>query len=345
MDDHSFIDPNDHLPPIPMHNIVTSRSRDDSTATDLKDSIFLDIDLDAMGTDGTQPSSHDMHGEDCHSDNLTQFKHHVTTKRKATFCCIFSFSAFILSIMLILAPLRSSMWTDWVLYHTSTHTRCTLSSVTLTNDTINHTMDKHQYTASEPNQTMDKRFQCYYLYDTTGHHSLSDECGSTMHETASCGLQPVDRETPVECYIFDDKECHGTVLNVSTLKRNENMFVFLMCVGSVFGGITLLSCIYGIFLTTKSGVYCTLKAIQKDDDQLFRLMQEQQYNKKRHRKKDKKKKRKSKKKRKRRQLHEFEPNDDDFSSLFSSQFGIGSIASTIPSRSTVQSIVSCDLSD
>eukprot|EP00483_Globobulimina_turgida_P008594 UN08612 len=63
------------------------------------------------------------------------------------------------------------------------------------------------------------------------------------------------------------------MMNTLQLQRHKDLFVILLCIGSFFAVMTVLSSIYSIVLIRSSGIYCSIMSLQKDDDKLCKLMQ------------------------------------------------------------------------
>ena len=233
------------------------------------------------------------------------FKQHVKSKRKATFCCIFSIGSLILCTILLSAPLSTQMSIDWQLYRESIHTQCIITNKTYLNGTkyynpsfITKNYNNYQYNYNDhinvdiksvgdnnsnnndnnyndQEKEEEEEEECIYIYQRKDGNNFTNKC-LTMHETQSCSIPGTNQyviDHIDECYFYNNDNCEGTMINTLMLQRNNNMFVILLAIGTVFAMVTLFSAIYGIYLIHSVGIYCSVMSIQKDDDQIFKLME------------------------------------------------------------------------
>lgn len=283
-----------------------------------------------INADNNNKEKNEVYNKD---DQFFKFKKHVKNKRKSTFCCIFSCGSLLLSVILFLGPLCTQMLDDFNLYQKSMHLKCSISNITAI---PNHS----NYTKTKTNNNFTESMQCKYQYMASNKHQLSAKCGYTFSEIARCQSDPFLVGYVSDCIFYEKKdECNGTMLDTPTLIRNNNMFIILLGIGSMFAFITIFSGIYAIRLIGRSGIYCSIKAVQRDDDKIFRLMQTLQ-------KKEKKKKRKHRKNKhkKKGRKHTVDDDDDCYeSTLLSSQnLTQSTIVTSLVSSNTINSTLSGD---
>lgn len=142
------------------------------------------------------------------------------------------------------------------------------------------------------NDNNDDNMECIFIYSRIDGNKFTDKC-STMYEQNNqpCNISrngiTYDINHTDQCYFYNDDNnlCQGTMIDALMLERNNNMFIILLSIGSLFAVITIGSGIYGIRLIRSEGIYCSVMSIQQDDDKIFGLMrkfqEEEKYKKER----------------------------------------------------------------